>query len=131
MNESVLTHAGVMGFVATTKPDEAKAFYGETLGLAFLGEEEYSLQFAVYRTMTLRVQKVVGLTPQPFTVFGWQVDDIGDAVTRLSEQGVTFEVFGFPTQDSLGICTFESGDKVAWFKDPDGNILSIAQIACA
>ena len=127
MNNTVLTNAKVMCFVATAKPDEAKSFYSETLGLKFLDADMFSLIFAVNQTLTLRVQIVPELKPQQFTVFGWQVDDIDATVTSLSERGVKFEVFGFPSQDARGICTFENGDKVAWFKDPDGNTLSIAQ----
>jgi hypothetical protein len=78
------------------------------------------------------VQKVQELTPQGFTAFGWQIEAMIEAmeevVQELSAKGVTFEQYGFPFQDERGICTFPNGDKVAWFKDPDGNTLSLAQI---
>ncbi len=128
MGDTVLTTATIMCFVASAKSDEAKKFYAGTLGLRFLEENEYSLIFSVNETLTLRVQKVAELTPQRPAVFGWEVADIEAAVTSLVERGVTFEVLGFPLQDARGICAFESGDKVAWFKDPDGNTLSLAQV---
>jgi catechol 2,3-dioxygenase-like lactoylglutathione lyase family enzyme len=127
-NESILTQAKPMCFVASQKYDEAKKFYGETLGLKFLHDDQYGLMFAIQADLTLRIQKLKEFKPQPFTVFGWQVDDIQSSVASLSKRGVTFEKFGFPNQDTHGIVTFENGDKVAWFKDPDGNTLSIAQL---
>ena len=128
MNPSVLTNAPIMGFVASAKPEEAKKFYAETLGLELLAEHDFSLIFAVHNTLTLRVQKVPESSPQRPTVFGWQVENIEEAVASLAERGVTFEIIGFPSQDARGICTFPEGDKVAWFKDPDGNTLSLAQV---
>lgn len=128
MSRSLLSDTPVMCFVATAKPEEAQKFYAETLGLALIEDHEYSLIFSVNKTLTLRVQKVQELTPQQFTVFGWQVENIEAVVADLTERGVKFEVYGFLTQDASGICTFENGDKVAWFKDPDGNTLSLAEI---
>ena len=125
---TVLTNADIMGFVASEKPDEAKNFYSEILGLELLVDNGYSLVFAVNKTLTLRVQLVEQSVPQQSTAFGWRVDDIEEAVTALSERGVKFEAIGLPSQDANGISTFENGDKVAWFKDPDGNTLSIAQV---
>jgi len=66
-------------------------------------------------------------TPAPFTILGWQVPDIEKMVAGLQAKGVQFERFGFLDQDALGIWTAPSGDKVAWFKDPDGNVLSVSQ----
>ena len=129
MSDTVLTDAKTMCFIASANPDVAKKFYSETLGLEFLVDDEYGMMFSVHKTLLLRIQKFRDLKPQPFTVFGWQVDDISEAVRNLTTRGVKFEKFGFPSQDDHGICTFENGDKVAWFKDPDGNTLSIAQIA--
>jgi hypothetical protein len=65
--------------------------------------------------------------PAPFTILGWQVTDIEKIVAALQAKGVQFERFGFFEQDALGIWTAPTGDKVAWFKDPDGNILSVSQ----
>lgn len=128
MRNNILNEAGTMSFISSAKPDEAKKFYSETLGLRFLSEDEYGLMFEVGKDSTLRIQKVQDLKPQPATVFGWAVANISDAVKSLSDHGVKFEQYGFPTQDDRGVCTFENGDQVAWFKDPDGNTLSVAQI---
>ncbi|HLJ54668.1 MAG TPA: VOC family protein [Chthonomonadaceae bacterium] len=128
MTESVLTAAKPMCFVATTLPEEARRFYAETLGLTFVADDPYGIVFTVGDGVMLRVQKVQALSPQQFTVAGWHVEDIEAAVTELSARGVAFLSFGFPGQDARGICTFEEGAKVAWFKDPDGNTLSLAQL---
>lgn len=128
MSNTILPDARLMGFVASAKPEEAKQFYGEMLGLSFISEDQFALAFAVSQNQMLRIQKMPQFQPQPFTVFGWQVDDISVAVTELAARGVKFEQYGFPFQDVRGIATFENGDQVAWFKDPDGNTLSIAQI---
>jgi hypothetical protein len=76
----------------------------------------------------IRVAKVPpDFKPLPFTILGWQVTGIEEIVPELQKRGVAFERFGFPGQDALGIWTAPSGDKVAWFKDPDGNTLSLSQ----
>jgi hypothetical protein len=67
------------------------------------------------------------LKPAQFTILGWRVTDIEKVVRYLLEKGVHFEIFGFFEQDELGIWTAPTGDKVARFKDPDGNILSVSQ----
>ncbi len=128
MNESPLRTALPMAFVPTVKPDEAKKFFTDTLGLEFISDDNFAMIFRVNHNQSLRVQRVRELTPQPFTVFGWEVGDIETAVTKLTKRGVTFEMIGFPSQDKTGGCTFDNGDKVAWFKDPDGNTLSIAEL---
>ena len=74
-----------------------------------------------------KVLKMPAVTPQQFTVLGWQVTDIDRQVADLQARGVRFERFGFFEQDTLGIWTAPGGDKVAWFKDPDGNVLSVSQ----
>ena len=76
----------------------------------------------------IRVQKAREHTPRPYTVLGWNVPDIEAAVTRLAAAGVGCERFGFPGQDERGIMTFTDGTRVAWFKDPDANVLSVAQM---
>jgi catechol 2,3-dioxygenase-like lactoylglutathione lyase family enzyme len=77
----------------------------------------------------LRVTNVPpGFKPHPFTILGWQVPDIAKAVSALKQKGVQFESYGLPTQDAEGIWTAPGGAKIAWFKDPDGNILSLTQM---
>jgi hypothetical protein len=76
----------------------------------------------------VRVAKVAPeYKPAPFTILGWQVSEIEKMVAGLKGKGVHFERFGFFEQDELGIWTAPTGDKVAWFKDPDGNVLSVSQ----
>jgi hypothetical protein len=75
----------------------------------------------------VRAAKMKDFTPAQFTVLGWQVSGIEDVVRALGKKGVHLEIFGFFKQDELGIWTAPTGDKVAWFKDPDGNILSVSQ----
>lgn len=77
----------------------------------------------------VRVAKAPDFKPAQFTILGWQVTDIEKIVLGLKKKGVHFEIFGFFKQDELGIWTAPTGDKVSWFKDPDGNILSVSQPA--
>lgn len=122
----MLTNAKTGAFVAVTDRAKAKAFYGGTLGLELVHEDNFALVFDSFGT-TLRVSPVKALTPQPFTVLGWEVPDIKRAATALAASGVEFvRVPGLP-QDELGIWSPAPGIFVAWFKDPDGNMLSVAQ----
>lgn len=75
----------------------------------------------------LRLQKVETFQPQPFTALGWDVVNINATMTQLAGKGVQFEKFPGLPQDEQGNMTFEDGAKVAWFKDPDGNLLSLTQ----
>jgi catechol 2,3-dioxygenase-like lactoylglutathione lyase family enzyme len=122
----MLGSARLTAFAATAHPERAKAFYESTLGLRLLSEDGFALVFDCNGTH-LRIQKVEAVQPPPFTVLGWQVPDIRETVTGLSRRGVTFERYSFMEQDDLGIWTAPSRTKVAWFKDPDGNILSLAE----
>ena len=116
----------VIGFVITSKPEEAKAFYRDKLGFRFVGDDGFALVFDAHGTM-LRVAKAQEFKPAQYTVLGWQVKDIKTAVHELAAAGVTFERYEFMKPDAQGIVTFPGGDKVAWFKDPDGNVLSVSQ----
>ena len=77
----------------------------------------------------LRVVRVAEVSPLERTVLGWQVADIQITVRQLAERGVRFERYTFMTQDDIGIWTAPDGSRVAWFKDPDGNLLSLTQLA--
>lgn len=122
----MLRTATPTAFVATANPEGARRFYEGVLGLDFVSDEAFALVFDLAGTM-LRVTRVDHLEPQPFTVLGWSVDDVVAAVARLSGMGVAFERFAGLDQDSDGIWTAPSGTRVAWFKDPDGNLLSVSQ----
>ncbi|PYX91125.1 MAG: glyoxalase [Acidobacteria bacterium] len=75
----------------------------------------------------IRISKVPDFTPIRSTVLGWEVQNIETAVASLKKQGVAFEKYPFIQDAELGIWTAPTGDKVAWFKDPDGNVLSVSQ----
>src|SRR5438874_5989165 len=122
----MLKNSDVAAFVATAKPDEAREFYENILGLTFVSDEEYAVVFNANGT-TLRVQKVAEVFPKPYTTLGWHVDDIKAGVKGLAAKGVKFEFYDFMQPDADGIVTFPDGARVAWFKDPDGNLLSLDQ----
>ncbi|MDQ6748712.1 MAG: VOC family protein [Candidatus Dormibacteraeota bacterium] len=123
---AVLRTARPTAFVPTTDPPRARRFYQDTLDLDFVGDEQFALVFDLAGTM-LRVTRVDELHPQPFTLLGWRVSDIAAAARELAGRGVSFERFGDLDQDDLGIWRSPSGAQVAWFKDPDGNLLSLSQ----
>lgn len=119
-----------IAFIATVMPDRSRAFYAETLGLQLLADDQFSLVFDL-AGVPLRVQKVRELQPQPFTVLGWQVHDAAATVQGLQSRGVVFEHYAFLQQDALGIWDAPGGARIAWFKDPDGNVLSLTQPTAA
>ncbi len=117
----------IVAFVTIVNVERAKQFYRDTLGLRFLGDElPYAIVFEANGIM-LRLGIGKERPPVPGTVLGWQVPDAVAAVKALTRAGVQFERYGFMQQDDLGIWTTPTGAKVAWFKDPDGNILSVSQ----
>jgi catechol 2,3-dioxygenase-like lactoylglutathione lyase family enzyme len=122
----MLTNQTLHAFIPTLNPTRAKEFYGETLGLPQVSESPFALEFNANGTL-LRVTTVQALIPHPFTVLGWGVDNIVDMIGQLKAKGIYFEIFGFFEQDDLGIWTAPDGTKVAWFKDTDGNLLSLAE----
>jgi catechol 2,3-dioxygenase-like lactoylglutathione lyase family enzyme len=115
----------IVAFVPTKDFEKARAFYEGVLGLSFVKNDGFAMVLDA-NGIKVRVAKAQ-FTPAPFTILGWQVPDIEKIVTGLQGKGVQFERFGFFEQDALGIWTAPSGDKVAWFKDPDGNVLSVSQ----
>ena len=122
----VLGAQKIMAFIAVREAGRAKAFYRDTLGLTLKSEDSHALVFDANGT-ALRMQIVKSMTPDPYTALGWEVDDITAIADRLRSAGVTFErVPGLP-QDERGIWKADERTRVAWFKDPDGNILSITE----
>ncbi len=122
-----LSDQPIIGFVATSDPDRARKFYGATLGLPLVSDEPpFALVYDAHGTM-LRVTIVNKVNPAAYTVLGWKVPDIVTAAKALSEAGVRFERYQGMQQDDFGIWEAPGGAKVAWFKDPDGNTLSISQ----
>ena len=122
----MLNSSNVVAFVATSRPDEAKSFYEEALGLRLLTDDAFAVVFDANGVM-LRVQKVQENTPPPYTVLGWDVIDIRVTVEELSGRGVRFERYEWLGQDEAGVWAAPSGARIAWFKDPDGNTLSLTQ----
>jgi catechol 2,3-dioxygenase-like lactoylglutathione lyase family enzyme len=124
--ESILGSQELVAFVATRDPSRAKKFYRDTLGLPLVSEDEFALVFDATGTM-LRVTRVEELTAAKYTVLGWRVRDIVQTAKDLQRAHVTLERYPGMQQDELGIWNSPSGASVAWFKDPDGNTLSITQ----
>jgi catechol 2,3-dioxygenase-like lactoylglutathione lyase family enzyme len=116
----------VIAFVATADAGRARAFYEDVLGLRFVADEEFALVFEAGTTM-LRIQKASEVRPPPYTALGWKVSDIRLAVAALRERSVSFERYAFLQQDEAGIWATGDGTLVAWFKDPDGNLLSLTE----
>jgi catechol 2,3-dioxygenase-like lactoylglutathione lyase family enzyme len=113
-------------FVPVRNADVARAFYRDTLGLTMIYEDSFALVFDVQGVM-LRVTLAGEFQPQRFTILGWQVADAVEFAGKLSAGGVHLERFPGLSQDEHGLWHAPGGAKIAWFKDPDGNILSISQ----
>ena len=122
----MLGSTNIVAFVPIKDSEKARAFYEGVLGLRFVKDDGFALVLEANGIM-VRAAKMKEFTPAQFTILGWQVSDINQVVRELAARGVHFEIFGFFKQDELGIWTAPTGDKVAWFKDPDGNILSVSQ----
>ena len=124
--ESPLGSEKIMAFVGTQDQAKAKAFYRDTLGLRLISEDHFALAFDV-NGILLRVSNVGKGVIAPYTVLGWEVKNIAATVKALQDAGVKLEHYEGLGQDELGVWHAPSGAKVAWFKDPDGNTLSITQ----
>jgi len=120
----MLCSSKMIGFLFTNDYDKAKAFFVEKLGFDFVSLDQFALVLKCGENM-IRVGKVPGFTPAQGTVLGWEVADIAQAVTWLKQRGVTPEKY--PFMKDPDVWTAPSGDQVAWFKDPDGNTLSVSQ----
>ncbi len=111
--------------ICTKDRARAAAFYGDTLGLTLAYEDNFA---AVFNTggVTLRVSLVADFSPHEHTILGFHVPDVAVTVKALREKGVNFNIYQHLRQDELGIWTAPGGKvSVAWFKDPDGNVLSV------
>lgn len=124
----MLANAVMTPLVGTMKPEAAKAFYGDVLGLKFVADDGFALVFEG-KNGSIRISRVPALTPAPYAVLGFVVDDIEKAVDGLAAKGVIFVRFGFFVQDERGVWAAPDGTKVAWFHDPDLNLLSVVQHA--
>ena len=137
----MLKHSKIVGFVATSSPDVSKHFYRDCLGLTLVEDSAFAMVFESADTV-IRVQKTTQVYSPPYTTLGWEVDNIVATVRSLTDAGVQFERYDGLVQDDLGIWSVSgsaasnnadatgsdaTGSRVAWFKDPDGNLLSVTQ----
>ena len=122
----MLASGKMVGFVLTKDYDQARAFYEGKLGFEFVSQDQFALAMKVGGHF-VRISKVPNFTPLQSTVLGWAVDDIEAVVAWLVKQGVATEKYPFVQDRERGIWTTPNGDKVAWFKDPDGNVLGVSQ----
>ena len=122
----MLTQGKIIGFVLTKDYDQTRAFYEGKLGLEFVSLDQYAMVMKAGAHM-IRIAKVPNFTPLQGTILGWEVEKIEAVATWLRDRGVVVEKYPFVQDRELGIWTTPNGDKVAWFKDPDGNILSVSQ----
>lgn len=119
----------IVAFLPSRDPAAARSFYEGVLGLRFVSQDPFALVLEA-NGITVRVanvSSVPGFKPAPFTVLGWRVRNIETTARGLQEKGVRFERYPRMQQDELGIWNSPSGAKVAWFKDPEGNVLSITE----
>lgn len=126
--ESVLSGSELIAFAPTANPVKARSFYEGVLGLRLVSDEApFALVFDANGTM-LRVTIVHEHHPDPFTVLGWRVEDIETTVKKLTVAGVVFLRFsGMNDTDPHAVWNAPSGARIAWFNDPDGNVLSLTQ----
>ena len=122
----MLSTSEIIAFASTTDLATARSFYGSVLGLSLVDENAYACVFDAHGTM-LRVTLVAEVAHPGYTVLGWGVTDIDDTVGRLETIGVRFSRFDGMDQDEHGVWTTPNGDRVAWFADPDGNVLSLTE----
>ena len=122
----MLSEHRIVAFIPTTDSQKAREFYEQKLGLTFVSDDGFALVFRANDNM-LRVVKLKEFTPAQFTILGWEVPDAKQAVSELHARGVQFERYPWAQQDELGIWEAPGGAKVAWFKDPEGNVLSVSQ----
>jgi catechol 2,3-dioxygenase-like lactoylglutathione lyase family enzyme len=124
----MLGSCDILAYVYTNDAARAKKFYGETLGLKFVKQDEYGIVFDAHG-ITLRVTTLPDHTPTEHPVLGWLVPDIKATAAAMLKAGVKCERYSYLEQDELGIWSSPDGaKKLAFFKDPDGNALSLAQV---
>ena len=121
----MLSAGQLVGFAMTTDYDKARAFYEGKLGFEFVSLDQFALVVQAGDNK-IRIAKLPAFTPLQGTVLGWEVEHVEAVVRWLRDRGVETEKYGFVPDQELGIWTAPSGDKVAWFKDPDGNVLSLS-----
>lgn len=124
----MLNAARLMAFVPSRDLERARAFYVEVLGLKFVSQDPFALVLTANGTM-LRIAKVGEFQPAAFTILGFDVANISNEIALLRARGVLFERYSGLQQDEMGIWRSPSGAQVAWFKDADGNVLSLTEFS--
>jgi catechol 2,3-dioxygenase-like lactoylglutathione lyase family enzyme len=122
----MLASSDMVGFVLTKDYDKARAFYEGKLGFEFVSLDQFALVMKAGKSK-IRISKIPTFTPLQSTVLGWEVKDIVAVAKWLAAQGVELEKYPFVQDKELGIWSAPGGAKVAWFKDPDGNVLGMSQ----
>lgn len=122
----MLAEMKMMGFLLTKDYEKACAFYEGNLGFEFVSLDQFALLVKAGKS-TIRIVKAPTFTALQSTVLGWEVDDIETIVDWLTKRGVVFEKYPFVPDKERGIWTAPGGSKVAWFKDPDGNVLGVSE----
>ena len=121
-----LNRSNIIAFLATADGRRARTFYQSIVGLRLVDDDPFALVFAANGVM-VRIQKVETVAPAAYTALGWTVADIRATIQSLRAKGVELERYGGLDQDDLGVWTSPSGARIAWFRDPDGHILSLTQ----
>ncbi len=121
----MLSSKPTIGFIPTKSFTKAEAFYAGKLGLRLVARDDFALVYKCGDTM-IRVVRIGDFSPARYTIFGWRVTRIRQTVAALKQRGVAFVRYPGMMQDDLGIWSAPGGAKVAWFKDPDGNVLSLS-----
>jgi len=117
----------IIAFIPTRDRAKSRRFYTEVVGLTFKEQDAFA-DVVDANGIDIRIVDVgPDFVPAGFTILGWAVEDIQEAVTTLRSKGVEFETYAGMDHDEFGIWTARDGAKVAWFKDPDGNMLSVSQ----
>jgi catechol 2,3-dioxygenase-like lactoylglutathione lyase family enzyme len=124
----MLGDSGLVAFLATTDAARARAFYEGVLGLRLMSDDPFAVVYSV-QGVELRLQKVPQLTPQPHTALGWSIAGLDKVIADIAARGGKFERFPPMEQDAAGILNSPSGARIAWLKDPDGNLLSLTEAA--
>jgi catechol 2,3-dioxygenase-like lactoylglutathione lyase family enzyme len=123
----MLSTSPLIAFIPSKDASSARTFYEQKLGLRFVSDDNFAIVMDANGTM-LRITRVGDFTPMPFTILGWQVDDIDATVTAMAAKGIQFSRYPFLEQADNGVWTAPGGvAKVAWFLDPDENTLSLSQ----
>ncbi len=122
----MLAHSSLVAFIPTKDAKRARSFYEGVLGLRFVSDDSFAIVMDANGT-TVRIVRVENFDPFPFTLLGWQVEDIPKTAAEMSGKGVKFTRYSFLEQSDDGVWTAPGGAMVAWFTDPDGNTLSISQ----